>query len=282
MNEEVIEESLKEKKYERIEGWLVFVGIGIILAPLLILVDLWLNFSMEIRLWWSNKQLFVPVPLTFSLAPLSLFRLLVDIGLFVFSLIVAVYFFRRRRIAPILFIIFLTIYLVFTATQYFVVDKLVNTNPPESVQDVACYPPNLSIYYHYNPPIPLSEKEGVLCSFMLVDASGAMTASDGIVTLTITGETYSPIGLFNPFEKLYSTTIEVKKRDFIKVKTEKGSSQIQGQVIIPYSSFFEKPVAARKSIQGENFWAGEAEIVFQRSDGKFLEQKGPVLGKILE
>ncbi|MDI6766586.1 MAG: hypothetical protein QME52_07165 [Bacteroidota bacterium] len=92
--------------------------------------------------------------------------------------------------------------------------------------------------------------------FILADASGAMTTSDGKVILTIYERSY--------WVKLYSRSFNVKKTDFQKTKV--GMSAFEREVIlcsigrITYSSFTRWPYKM----------TGKVDLEFQRPDGQIL------------
>jgi hypothetical protein len=124
-----------------------------------------------------------------------------------------------------------------------------NDNPPDYVKEVVAYKEG---------------SEGFMIYFILADASGKMTTSNGNITLTIS-ETRNSY-YFGIYEvKLYSTSFNVKKTDFKKANVGRGA--FKHKVIlcsigrIAYSSFMNRPNAA----------TGKVKLEFQRSDGQILK-----------
>ena len=111
--------------------------------------------------------------------------------------------------------------------------------------------------------------EGLEIYFILADSSGAMTTSDGKVTLTIY-ETYSRWSSWSSkfIERdlpLYSRSFNVKKTDFRKTKV--GMGAFEHEVIlypigrIKYSSFNRKP----------SEMTGKVKLIFQTPGGRILK-----------
>ena len=133
-------------------------------------------------------------------------------------------------------------------------DLILNENPPHYIKNVAAYKEGT---------------DGILIYFILADESGAMTTSDGSVTITVS-ETISKWSSTNDdyIEKdhvLYSTTIGAKKTDFRKTKIGMGAFE-RDAIIFPvgrieYSLFRSNPSET----------TGKVKIEFQRPDGKILK-----------
>lgn len=129
-----------------------------------------------------------------------------------------------------------------------------NDNPPDYVKSVTAYKEGA---------------EGLMIYFILADASGAMTTSDGKVSLTIseTRREWSSwrSGFIETEEELYSIAFSVKKTDFRKTKV--GMGAFEHEVIlypigrVTYSSFRRKP----------SEMTGKVKIEFQRPDGRILK-----------
>jgi len=110
-----------EKQYDKIGGWLILVAIGLIITPVrlivFILTDLLTAFSPENwhLLTTPGTEAYHPL-----WAPILIFELVGNFMFFLFSIIVAIYFFQRDKIAPKMIIIFLLSNLIFVAVDYFI------------------------------------------------------------------------------------------------------------------------------------------------------------------
>ncbi len=145
----------------------------------------------------------------------------------------------------------LSFVLILTGLFIFGCSKL-NDNPPDYVKDGAAYKEGI---------------EGLMIYFILADASGAMTTSEGKVSLTIS-EAHSKWFSWS-FEfietELYSMSFNVKKTDFRKAKMGIGASEREvilcpiGRIV--YSSFSRKP----------SEMTGKVKMIFQRPDGRILK-----------
>lgn len=130
-----------------------------------------------------------------------------------------------------------------------------NENPPDYIKSVNVYKEG---------------SEGIMIYFILADASGAMTTSDGSVTLTIVPEDRDCWACYGD---LYNMSYTVKKTNFQKAKV--GIGAFEHEVIlcsigrIPYSSFqlYYLPEEVR---------TGEVKLEFQRPDGKILKGKSVI------
>lgn len=78
----------------RIEGWLTFAALGLLIFPFALAIELWFLFSRSPEEWRL-------------LAPFLSFWLLADIGLGALWVIVVMHFFRKRGTVPILMIAFI-------------------------------------------------------------------------------------------------------------------------------------------------------------------------------
>ena len=122
-----------------------------------------------------------------------------------------------------------------------------NDNPPEYVKEVVAYKEG---------------SEGLIIYLILADGSGAMTTSDGKVTLAVYE---TPFICFGEAPKLYSTSLNIEKTDFYK--TEVGTGSFKHKVIvysfgrIAYSSFRKKPYEAY----------GKVKLKFHCTDGRVLK-----------
>jgi hypothetical protein len=103
----------KEMTYERIGGWLILLGIGLVISPFKVgatmikdLLPVFANGSWGI-LTTPGSHAYHPL-----WAPLIIFEVVGNIGTIVLCLITSWFFFHKSRIAPQLVIAFLLINLV--------------------------------------------------------------------------------------------------------------------------------------------------------------------------
>jgi hypothetical protein len=118
-------EDTSERQYDKIGGWLIIVAIGLILAPLRLLVVLFhdllpaLSTDAWSRLTTPGTEAYHPL-----WAPLFLFEIIGNCVFILFPIIIAVFFFQKRRFVPQLIIVLLLANLVFVAIDYFVSDLI--------------------------------------------------------------------------------------------------------------------------------------------------------------
>lgn len=133
-------EDKSSSQHKKIGGWLILVAIGLVLTPLRFLVvvvnDLLPVFSGET---WS----ILTTPGTEAYHPFSatllIFELIGNIAFVVFAIVVAIFFFKRRKIVPKLMIAFLFSNLAFVVIDYFVADSIpfiASQNDPESLREL--------------------------------------------------------------------------------------------------------------------------------------------------
>jgi len=114
-----------QKQYDKIGGWLILVVIGLILAPIRLLVVLFkdllpaLSADTWSRLTTPGTEAYHPL-----WAPLLFFEILGNCLFIVSPIIVAVFFFQKRRFVPRLIIVLLLANLVFVAIDYFAADLI--------------------------------------------------------------------------------------------------------------------------------------------------------------
>ena len=113
------------QQYDKIGGWLILVAIGLILAPIRLLVvffkDLLPALSADSwsRLTTPGTEAYHPL-----WAPLLLFEILGNCVFIVSPIIIAIFFFQKRRFVPRLIIVLLLANLVFVAIDYFAADLI--------------------------------------------------------------------------------------------------------------------------------------------------------------
>jgi hypothetical protein len=113
------------KQYDKIGGWLIIVAIGLILAPIRLLVVLFkdllpvLSTEAWSRLTTPGTEAYHPL-----WAPLLLFEIIGNCLFILFPIIIAFFFFQRRRFVPTLIIVLLLANLVFVTIDYFAADLI--------------------------------------------------------------------------------------------------------------------------------------------------------------
>jgi hypothetical protein len=113
------------KQYDKIGGWLILVAIGLIFAPIRLLVVLFkdllpaLSADTWSRLTTPGTEAYHPL-----WAPLLFFEIIGNCLFILSPIIVAVFFFQRRRFVPRLIIVLLLANLVFVAIDYFAADLI--------------------------------------------------------------------------------------------------------------------------------------------------------------
>ena len=109
----------------KIRGWLLLTALGVVLLPLrlaeFIAADLLPAFSKDV---WSlltmpGTEAYHPLN-----APILVFELAGNLVLLVASLVLAVLFFQKRRLVPILTVIFLVSSFLFYVGDYFAARQL--------------------------------------------------------------------------------------------------------------------------------------------------------------
>lgn len=113
------------QQYDKIGGWLILVAIGLIFAPIRLLVVLFkdllpaLSADTWSRLTTPGAEAYHPL-----WAPLLLFEVIGNCLFILSPIIIAVFFFQRRRFVPRLIIVLLLANLVFVAIDYFAADLI--------------------------------------------------------------------------------------------------------------------------------------------------------------
>jgi hypothetical protein len=114
-----------KKQYDKIGGWLILVAIGLIFTPLRLLVVLFKDLLPALsgetwsRLTTPGTAAYHPL-----WAPLLFFEVIGNCLFIVAPIIVAIFFFQKRRFVPRLIIILLLANLVFVAIDYFAADLI--------------------------------------------------------------------------------------------------------------------------------------------------------------
>lgn len=114
-----------QKQYDKIGGWLILVAIGLIFTPIRLSVVLFKDLlpSLSADTW---SRLTTPGTAAYHplWAPLLLFEIIGNCLFILFPIIVAIFFFQKRRFVPKLIIVVLLSNLVFVAIDYFAADLI--------------------------------------------------------------------------------------------------------------------------------------------------------------
>lgn len=112
-------------QYDRIGGWLILVGIGLVISPFVSIYgvynDLLPAFSTEIWTVLTTPGSNAYHPLW---APLLIYELLGNILLGLAPFILLIYFLRRHKIFPKLYIIFLASQMVFVLVDFILANSI--------------------------------------------------------------------------------------------------------------------------------------------------------------
>ena len=115
----------EKQKYQNIGGWLILVGIGIVLSPLRLLLfigrDLLPVFLSETwtTLTTPGTQIYHPF-----WGPLLIFELLGNVFFLVFSLVLVIFFFQKRKALPTMIITFYLLNLFFVVSDHFLANLI--------------------------------------------------------------------------------------------------------------------------------------------------------------
>lgn len=124
-----------EKQYEKIGGWLILLAIGLVLTPLRVLVFLGKDF---VPIFTTKTWSVLTTPGTGAYhplwAPILMFEGVGNTVLIVFSVIVAIYFFQKRRIVPKLMIALLLSNLFFVGADYFAANLIPGVGSQKDVE----------------------------------------------------------------------------------------------------------------------------------------------------
>ncbi|MGH8046831.1 MAG: DUF3857 domain-containing protein, partial [Chthoniobacterales bacterium] len=116
-------------EYIGLSGWLILVGIGTIIRPIYLLFDLkWFLPYFDINVW---NAMAVPGQAYYDplWVPVIFGELFVYITVLIFSILLIVLFFKKRRTFPLLFIILLATVAVFSLADLLVVAPLAKKFP---------------------------------------------------------------------------------------------------------------------------------------------------------
>jgi hypothetical protein len=109
---------VKLTKYEKIGGWLILVGFGVITSPIRLAKAISENLPAYETATWDA----LTTPGTEAYHPmwerLLVFEMLGNISFFIFSLVIAIYFFKKKSQLPRLLIVFMVANLLFMIADY--------------------------------------------------------------------------------------------------------------------------------------------------------------------
>ncbi|UJH92786.1 DUF3857 domain-containing protein [Antarcticibacterium sp. 1MA-6-2] len=108
------------RKERSIGGWLIIVAIGLAITPFLVLYEINSSQYFNGEMW----QTLFSIEENFNLGLLLIGELIYNSAYLIFSLFVALIFFRRRTIAPRIIIIFYAVTFIMTALDTFAISQL--------------------------------------------------------------------------------------------------------------------------------------------------------------
>lgn len=111
---------LNERWHLPIGGWVAFFGIGIVLTPFILLATLIFNNDLHLN---SSEWSYL-FSQNIGYGVLGIFELIYNSAYFVFSLFVAILFFKKRSIAPRMIIIMNTVAILFFAVDSLLILEL--------------------------------------------------------------------------------------------------------------------------------------------------------------
>ncbi len=119
----------EEPKYPKIGGWLILTAIALVVNPLLLLYQIIKTIPTLSGETWA--MLTTPGTTVYHpmWAPLTIFELLVNVAFLFFLIVLAVFFFQKRRVFPKLFIAFLLLDLAYLVIDYLAGSAVVNSIP---------------------------------------------------------------------------------------------------------------------------------------------------------
>lgn len=117
-------EKVEEEKYQKIGGWLILVGISIVVNPFRLLFPI----GNLIQVFLNESWTILTTPGTTAYhpmwAPLIIFELLGNIAFLVFSIALAVLFFQKRSVLPKVITIFLLLNLAFIVVDFLLANSI--------------------------------------------------------------------------------------------------------------------------------------------------------------
>jgi hypothetical protein len=131
----------KERSYKRIGGWLILLGIALVISPIKVGItlvkDLWPAISNDTWTVLTTPGSNAYHPLW---APLLIFEIVGNTGTIVLCLITLWFFFQKSRVTPQLIIAFLVINLILVAGDSFLsnmIPAVAQQSGPGSARELA-------------------------------------------------------------------------------------------------------------------------------------------------
>lgn len=127
----------KNKKYDKIGGWLILCAVGLLLYPVQTAVSLFTDILPAL----SANNRFIPTsPDSLSYHPLGgpllIMELVGNAGFLIFSVAVIGFFFARRKFVPKLAIIFIALNLIFVGFDYYLVRVVLIKSDPADLASI--------------------------------------------------------------------------------------------------------------------------------------------------
>jgi hypothetical protein len=115
---------VEEEKYQKIGGWLILVGIGIVVNPIRLLLPI----GKLIPILFEGKWKILTTPGTTAYhpmwAPSIIFELVGNIAFLVFSIVLAILFFQKRSVLPKVITTFLLLSLAFVVVDFLLANSI--------------------------------------------------------------------------------------------------------------------------------------------------------------
>ncbi len=135
----IVQELKDAKTFEGLRGWLILIGIGVILSPLRILIE---DLPEYINIFTDGTWEMLTTPGTESyipfLAPLLLGEILINLGVFIARIYLIYLFFSKRQLFPKFYIGLIVFGIIFLVADSVLVTIILPNQPifdPETIRE---------------------------------------------------------------------------------------------------------------------------------------------------